>query len=196
MDRNTLIGMTTGATFMFGFGIVWLLLGLFRGRSSPIWVRVALLLLGIGLGASIFILSSRASALPHDVFQPTPQQIAANREITRHFYLIFGAELVAIFLTVVVLRLIHYPDYILPGIAIIVGIHFVPLAALFKSPLFYGTGLVGCVIGLIGFFVADPGLRQKVVGLSFGLMLWVTALWIVCVGLTAAPRIVPNLRPM
>jgi hypothetical protein len=190
MGRNTLIGMTTGATFMFGFGIVWLLLGLFRGRSSPVWVRVALLLLGIGLGASIFTLGSRASGLPHDVSQPTAEQRAANREIGRHFYMIFGAELAAIFVAVVVLRLIHYPDYILPGIAVIVGVHFVPLAALFKSPVFYGTGVLGCIIGLAGFLVADAGLRQKVVGLSFGSMLWATAAWIACQGFYAMHPVV------
>jgi hypothetical protein len=182
--------MTTGATFMFAFGIVWLLLGLFRGRSSPVWVRIALLLLGIGLGAPIFTLGSRASRLPHDVSQPMAEQRAANREIGRHFYMIFGAELAAIFVAVVVLRLIHYPDYILPGIAVIVGVHFVPLAALFKSPVFYGTGVLGCIIGVAGFLVADAGLRQKVVGLSFGLMLWATAAWILCQGFYAMQPVV------
>ena len=41
MDRSTLLGITTGAAIMFGFGIVWLLLGLFRGRPSPVWLRVS-----------------------------------------------------------------------------------------------------------------------------------------------------------
>jgi hypothetical protein len=81
-------------------------------------------------------------------------------------------------LAVVVLKAIHYPDYILCGIALIVGVHFFPLAALFRAPVYYGTALAGCAIGLAGFFVADPGVRQKVVGISFGLLLWATAAWI------------------
>jgi hypothetical protein len=32
MDRNTLIGMTTGAAVMFGFGTIWVLLGLYIVR--------------------------------------------------------------------------------------------------------------------------------------------------------------------
>jgi hypothetical protein len=187
MDRSALLGMTTGAVVMFGFGVLWLLLGLFRGARSPAWLRLSLLFMGIVLGASIATLAVRSSGLPLDATPLTAQQVAINREIGRHFYLIFGAEVVAIFLVVAVLRIIHYPTYILCGIALIVGVHFVPLAALFKSPLFYGTGLGGCAIGLGGFFIADDGLRQKVVGISFGLLLWATAAWIAWVGLSALP---------
>jgi hypothetical protein len=196
MDRNALLGMSTGAAIMFGFGIVWLLLGSFRGRPLPRWLRISLLVVGIALATSVTLLAVRASRLPLDLAPLTPQQLAANREIARHFYLIFGFELAAILLAVVVLNLIHYPDYILSGIALIVAVHFFPLAALFRTPPYYGTALVGCAIALFGFFMADAGLRQKVVGLSFGLMLWATAAWIACVGLSATPKIGPNLRPM
>ncbi len=188
MDRSVLIGMTTGAVFMFVFGVVWLLLGLFRGRPSPAWLRVSLLIIAIALGGSIAILSVRASRIPRDATPLSDQQIATNRQIALHFYVIFGIELAAIFLAAAVLSAIHYPDYILSGIALIVGVHFFPLAALFKAPLYYGTALVGCAIGLIGFFVEDAGLRQKIVGLSFGLLLWVTAAWITWMGLFSATR--------
>jgi hypothetical protein len=195
MDRSILLGMTTGAAFMFTFGVVWLLLGLFRGRPSPAWLRLSLLIVGIALGASIVTLGLRASGIPPAATPLTAQQLATNREIGRHFYLIFGVELAAIFLSVVVLRLLHYPDYILCGIALIVGVHFFPLAALFKTPLYYGTALLGCAIGLVGFFMADAGLRQKVVGISFGLLLWATATWITWIGLSATPRGLSNLPP-
>jgi hypothetical protein len=183
MDRSVLLGMTNGAAVMFGFGVVWLLIGLLRGRPSPAWLRIALLLVGMALGASIIALGSRASRMARDASPPTAQQIATNRQIGLHFYVIFGIELGAIFLAVVTLKAIHYPDYILCGIALIVGVHFFPLAALFRAPVYYGTALAGCAIGLAGFFVADPGVRQKVVGISFGLLLWATAAWIACTAL-------------
>jgi hypothetical protein len=180
--------MATGAAFMFGFGIIWLLIGLLRGRPSPAWLRLTLLCVGIALGAAIATLAARASSIPHNASSLTAQQVAINREIGRHFYMIFGVELAAIFVAVVVLNAIHYPDYILCGIALIVGVHFVPLAALFRMPLYYATGSLGCAIGLVGFFLADDRLRQKVVGLSFGLLLWATAAciaWTALVGKTA-----------
>ena len=95
----------------------------------------------------------------------SPQQQELKREIGRHFYTILGLEVAAILVAVVVLTAIHYADFILPGIALIVGVHFFPLAALFRTPVYYGTGLMGCAIGLVGFFMSDAVLRQKVVGL-------------------------------
>lgn len=181
---------------MFAFGIIWLLLGLFRGRPSSARLRITLLVAGLALGSAIATLGSRASHIPPNPVPLSVQQQAANRDIGRHFYLLFGAELAAIFLAVIMLRIIHYPDYILPGIAIIVGVHFVPLAALFKSPVFYVTGALGCAIGLAGFFLTDARLRQKVVGLSFGLMLWATAAWITYPALFAAQPIANHIRPM
>jgi hypothetical protein len=193
MDRSTLLGMTTGAAVMFGFGIVWLLIGLLRGRPSPKWLQLSLLLAGVALGASIVTLGVRASQLPPNAFPVTAQQATINREIGRHFYLIFGFELAAILVAVIVLGALHYPDYILCGIALIVGVHFFPLAALFRAPVYYGTALGGSAIGLVGFFMGDVNLRQKAVGISFGLLLWTTAGWIACVGLSAVPRAVGNL---
>jgi|SRR5580692_4451731 hypothetical protein len=183
MNRDTLLGTTAGAEIIFGFGIVWLLLGIFRGRPSPNWLRIALVVAGVALAASIATLASRASRIPN--LPISAQQLAANGEIARHFYLIFGIELVAIVVSVIVLNLMHYADYILCGIALIVGVHFLPLAALFKAPLYYGTGICGCAIGLAGFFIADEGSRQKIVGIAFGILLWATAAWITWQGLSA-----------
>jgi len=76
MDRSALLGMTTGAVVMFGFGVLWLLLGLFRGARSPAWLRLSLLFMGIVLGASIATLAVRSSGLPLDATPLTAQQVA------------------------------------------------------------------------------------------------------------------------
>jgi hypothetical protein len=49
------------------------------------------------------------------------------------------------------------------------------------------------VIGLVGFFMANVTVRQKVVGTSFGILLWATIAWVTWLGLSAAPRAVSNL---
>jgi hypothetical protein len=130
--------MTAGAAVMFAFGAIWLLIGLLRGRCSPAWLQVSLLVVGIVLGASIATLGLHASSTPHNASPMTAQQIATSRQIGLHSYVILGIEWAAIFLAVVVLNAIHYPDYILCGSALIVGVHFFPLAALFRAPVFYG----------------------------------------------------------
>jgi hypothetical protein len=187
MDRSTLLGMTIEAAVMFGFGVVWLLIGLLRGRAAPARLHVALLFVGSVLGTALVSLGLRVSHMPQETVSVSPQQAATNREIGRHFHVIFGAEVAAIFLTVVVLKILRYPEAILSGIAFIVGVHFIPVAALFKAPVYYVTGIIGCLIGLVGFSVAEAKLRQKIVGLSFGLLLWGTSAWIVWLGLSALP---------
>ena len=185
LDRAALLGLTIGAVLMFAFGVIWLLIGLLSGRPSRGWLRISLLFAGIALGAAIAIMGVRASGLMASAVPLTPKQLAINREIGRHFYLIFGFEMAAIFVAVVVLKALNFADYILSGVALIVGVHFFPVAALFHWPAYYGTALAGCAIGLLGFFVDDPELRQKIVGISFGLLLWVTATFITWIGMSA-----------
>jgi hypothetical protein len=184
MDRNVLIGMTTGASIMFGFGIVWLLIGLLVAASST-GLRLSLLLAGIALGVSVATLGFLTTRLPRDTVPPTPDQIAAFRATGRRFGLILGLETAAIIVAVAVLNVIHYPGYIPCAIALIVGVHFFPLAPLFRAPIYHVTGFLGCVIALAGAFAADDILRQRVVGLSFGLLLWATAAWIAWQGFSA-----------
>jgi len=182
MDRNVLIGMTTGAAIMFGFGIAWLLIGVLVAPSS-IGLRLSLLLAGIALGVSVAAMGLRASRLPRDVVAPTPDQIAAFRATGRRFGLIFGLETAAILVAVAVLNVVHQPDYIPCAIAVIVGVHFFPLAPLFKAPIYNVTGILGCVTGVAGIFIADAVLRQKAVSIWFGLVLWGTAARIAWKGL-------------
>jgi hypothetical protein len=192
-DRSALVEITTGAAMMFGFGILWLLTGLFRGRPLPIWFQLLLLAAGAALATSIVILGGTASSIAAPSIPIPPDHIAIDREIARRFYIIFGLEMVAVFLTVIVLRALHYADYILCGIALIVGVHFFPLAPLLSAPVYYGTALGGCAIGVIGFFIDDASLRQKVVGISFGLLLWTTAAWITWMGLAATSHVAGTL---
>jgi hypothetical protein len=172
--------MTAGATTIFFFGAIWLVLGLLGGRA-PGWLRVGVLLAGLALSGSIGSLGWRVSRLSQD---PTrAAKIAASHQVGQSFYWIFGIEMAAVFVAVLVLKAVRRPAYILCAIAGIVGLHFLPLASLFGAPVYYATGLLGCAIGATGLFVADPVVRQRVVGLSFGLVLWATAAWIAYQGL-------------
>ena len=181
MDRTALMGMTVGATIIYFFGAIWLLLGLLAGRAAAGWMRVGVLLAGLALGGLIGSLGWQVSRLSQD---STPAaKIAVRHQVGRSFYRIFGIEMAAVFVAVLVLKAVRRPAYILCAIAGIVGLHFLPLASLFGAPMYYATGLLGCAIGATGLFVADPVVRQRVVGLSVGLVLWATAAWIAYQGL-------------
>src|SRR5450755_1992544 len=109
--------MTTGAVLLFGFGIVWLLIGLLSGRPSPAWLRISLLFGGIALGTCIAIMGVRASGMMASAVPLTPRQVAIDREIGRHFYLIFGFEMASVFVAVAALKALRCADYILSGVA-------------------------------------------------------------------------------
>jgi hypothetical protein len=109
------------------------------------------------------------------VRSPNTQRAISSRQVARRFGWITGAEGAAILLAVVVLNAVSRPDYIPSVIALIVGLHFFPLAKLFGAPTYYVTGLLGSGIGVAGLLIPDPPLRNTIVGLSFGLLLWTTA---------------------
>ncbi len=159
---------------MFGFGIGWLAIGVSVAPSS-VGLRLSLLLAGIAVGVSVAIMGIRAVRLPRGTVPPTAEHVAAGRAIGRRFGLVFGLETLAILVAVAVLNGIHQPDYSPCAIAVIVGIHFFPLAPLFKAPIYNVTGILGCVVGVAGFFIADAVLRQKAVSIWFGLVLLGTA---------------------
>jgi hypothetical protein len=187
MQSKALTGMTTGAAIMFVFGIVWLLVGLSGGRFSPALVRVGLAVVGFGLAIGIAAHAVRAGRVARNASPATTEQAAIGRQIGRRFGRINAMQWGAIVPAIVVLNLVHRTELIAPAIAIIVGLHFFPLARLFQRPSYYATGILGCAIGVAGFLISDPAVRLSAVGLSFGLLLWLTVLDVL-VRLSNSPR--------
>ena len=173
MSLHARSGKVVGATIMFFFGAIWLLLGVFGGRPSPGWLRAGLLVAGLLLGVWIATAVHRVSHVS-ETAPPALEQTVVRRRIGQRFGWITGIEGAAIFLAVILLNAVHRPDFIPPAIALIVGLHFFPLASLFGRSFYYGTGILGCAIGGSAFFISDPSLRTSAVGLSFGLLLWLT----------------------
>jgi hypothetical protein len=177
LNSKSIRGMLIGCAVMFGFGILWIVVGLSGGRFSPGWVRIGLAAAGGVLAAWISLFTIRylrghQRAAP----APPPEQAMLARRIGRRFGRINAVQWGAIIAAIIALNVIHRTGFIAPAIAVIVGIHFLPLAALFRQPSYYATGTLGCIIGVIGFLIADDAARLSVVGLSFGLLLWLTTI--------------------
>jgi Mg2+/citrate symporter len=169
MNPKALTGITIGSAIMFLFGVVWFLVGLSGGRFSPV-LRAGLPVVGLALAAWIAMLAVRAAHVSRNAPPPTAEQAAIGRQIGRRFGWINGIQGDAIFLAIVALNAAQRPDFIAPAIALIVGLHFLPLAGLFQRPSYYVTGLLGCAIGVAGLLIPEPSVRQSTVGLSFGLL--------------------------
>jgi hypothetical protein len=107
---------------------------------------------------------------------PTAAELAAESAVGKRFAWIFGGEGVAIFIAVNVLANIGKSAFLLPTIGVIVGLHFLPLARLFRYSLYYWSGAIQ-VVFCLGTAVAmrsHLNTLNTVVGLEMGLTLWIT----------------------
>ena len=176
LNSKSIRGTLIGCAIMFGFGILWIVVGLSGGRFSPGWVRIGLAAAAGVLAAWIGLFTIRFIRGHQHAAPASPEQDMLARRIGRRFGLINAVQWGAIIAAIIALNVIHRTGFIAPAIAVIVGIHFFPLAAVFRQPSYYATGTLGCIIGVIGFLIADDAARLSLVGLSFGLLLWLTTI--------------------
>ncbi len=81
-----------------------------------------------------------------------------------------GVEGIAIFIAANVLINLHLPTLVMPAIAIIVGLHFIPLARWIPVPLYYRTGAGLVAIGGAACFF-PPEHRAIATGVAAALIL-------------------------
>ncbi len=77
--------------------------------------------------------------------------IAEEKRTGRWFGIIFGAEGLLIFIGINIVVHLGYPDLTIPTIALVVGLHFFPLAKVFKRTVDYYLASWSTLIALCGF---------------------------------------------
>ena len=115
------------------------------------------------------LIVGRAYRLPDD-----PSSVKWDK-VKKRYFTIVGLEMLAIILVTNIVAALGRADLIWPSIAVIVGLHFIPLARVFASPIYYVTAAVLTSLGL-----ATPtlpnGSAQLLLGVGAALTLWATAL--------------------
>ena len=91
------------------------------------------------------------------------------------FGIILGIECALI--AMVAAGLAHVRSYRLipPAVALIVGLHFLPLAWFFRMRVYYATGVLMLAWLAACFLVADPLARSSILGLGTGIILWLSS---------------------
>jgi hypothetical protein len=82
---------------------------------------------------------------------------AEERAIGRRVALVFWAEAITIMIVSWICSGTHRPALITPLVLIIVGVHFMPLAWIFKVPRYYITGLCFCGIPALTLLLIREG---------------------------------------
>ena len=165
-------GRAIGALILTGFAALWMLFA-FRFVKRFGWrtlLLIALITAGLCWGAARQI--QRARQLPKPAVAAQP--IAADRETGREFQIVLALEWIPILVAVIIFNRIRRPDFILPTIALIVGLHFIPLARVFGVSLYYASGVAIVVVAIAG-FVSKPPARQAIACIGSGGVLWGTA---------------------
>ena len=184
--RAYALGLGYGGLIMIFFGLAWWGIasqGIAYSNQLLYWgviyvIAIALLALTI-----VFMIGARR--LPRDT---SPEAVARGRVIGRRlgiqFGIIFGLEIIIAVVVNVVLNIINHQEFFFPLLAIIVGAHFLPLAPIFQVRVYYATGILLCLVGLV-VLLATPStammngarLWDVLPGILSAPILWLTALY-------------------
>jgi len=187
MMKEAFRGSGIGVIFMAVFGTLWAGTGVMglQGWGFP-YVELAAIFVGIIMvivGISLIHASQKMSN------QVSDDGARRLKRIGFLFNMVFIAEGLLIGIAIAICNLINQTDLIPGVIAIIVGIHFLPLASLFQIKVYYATGVLLCLLALITWLIVPDtvmvGEHQilaplSLLGFGCALILWCTGftLWL------------------
>ncbi|MGI4854488.1 MAG: DUF7010 family protein [Janthinobacterium lividum] len=135
LSRGAVSGRATGALFFLGFGTVWMFVGLKQTHHASRVAVVAFALVSLLLLVLTVLLMRSARNLPAG-------NTSAEEEakVQRMFNAVNIIQWVSVAAAILVLNMLRMPEYIVPAIAVIVGLHLFPLATAFQYRQHYLTG--------------------------------------------------------
>lgn len=102
----------------------------------------------------------------------------APRSMRRKFMLVLVGEIVALNVAAYLLIGHHMVQYLAPAVAIVVGLHFLPLAKIFRSPHFFATAAVMTLAGILAVAAMATGspatTANGITDLACAITLWAT----------------------
>ncbi len=165
LSANSLSGRAIGVLFFAFFGGLWLFIAL-AAREQLSVASVSAVLLGmLGLGLAAYNLLRLSGQYPR-----VPQDPAIGRK----FGWINLIQWMAIGILVPTLGKLHLDVYVPTAITLIVGIHMLPLARLFRYPQHHVTGCALIVWAGAAMLLAPAGSMQSTTCIGTGSILWLS----------------------
>jgi hypothetical protein len=159
----------TGAMFFSVFGGVWLAAGASSVHAGAAWFA-AIVVLAALLFAAAFQRYRRDAPVAAQ-FKDTPEQ----RRAGRIFNIVNAVQWTAIVVIAQVLGRTGHGVWIIPMAIGIIGLHFYPLAVVFRNPTHYLTGSAMVALAILYPLLAGPG--SPIGFLGAGVILWLSAAW-------------------
>lgn len=151
LTRNDLETARVEVFHMILFGLAWVMIGEYALDFSD-YVAAAILV----LAASVILglQSIRIFELEDELPEPEIEGFAEGLSRTKRFQLyviLFLFEAAAIMSTWMILLHIGHQDWLIPGFALIAGLHFIPLARVIRLSSYYLLGGWICILAAIGY---------------------------------------------
>lgn len=182
MENKARAGMITGSLVGVVFGLVFIEVnsGGLPG-NWPLVVRVAGAVVAAGLLAGLVWVARKGEV---------EEKVASGGFVGRRYWNIVGLEGLALFGGLIVINgALGKPEFAVPWIALVVGVHFVFLGHAWQIDLYKWLGYVQSALGLAGFALAATGAALSTVNLVAGVLSGVALYTTVVIGiLNARPR--------
>jgi hypothetical protein len=165
-------GRAVGAMFFIVFGGIWLAsAAYFTFNQATNWyVTIA------AVSAALFALAYKRFTFFRQIRGDMAETVESRRA-SRIFNFINIAQWVLIIVVVNVLNNFGFEKWIIPAIIFIVGLHFIPLAGVFKYPTHYLTGTTMMLAAVFSPFIAQTETTINAIGcLAAGAILLFSAL--------------------
>jgi hypothetical protein len=168
LQALAVLGAGRGALVMAMFGAGWLGWGLgqaraFNGFTGPAFGFTALLLAACSIH---FIREGRLLRRKH------PPVGEPSLIMRKRFFLVAAIEVLAIGLASILANRLHRSDLATDWCAMIVGIHFLPLAKIFRAPHLYVFGVLMTVWCALCWALFRASALTISVSLGTGILLW------------------------
>lgn len=164
-------GIAIGNLFLGCFGMVWIVLGLNSAQklNPPVLALLSCFLSALVI-ASVYIMRRTYKSLDR-----SPANRAAQKRTNRQFGLVNFLQWSLIFAAVYGLPRLGLTRWIVPAIVFIVGIHFFPLARLFKARMHYFVGAIIVVWAVIYPILFSVEKADSMGAIGMGAILWASA---------------------
>jgi len=166
LTANRVSSMGIGVMFAAGFGSGWLFWSLVL--QQKIGARSAT---SVGTG-TLVLLAVAAYVMQQSKRWP---RVADAPEVGRAFAWINALEWTAVAAAVFGCARMHWDAYVPSAVTVIVGLHYYPLARLFRNPIHYVTGTVLVAWALASAVIMPTDQLQGVVTMGTGAILWSSA---------------------
>ncbi|WP_254405717.1 hypothetical protein [Streptomyces sp. AC627_RSS907] len=155
------------------FGLLWAFAGASGTGSATDVVPLATEAAALLVTAGALYLGYREGAAP------SPRNVDLPRKWARDVGIVNSVELVAIFAVIAAANASGRAGLVPVGIALVVGLHFFPLARLYDQWQYRWTAALLTLVAVVGFVLYAAGLTDETVrvvtGLASAVVLWASA---------------------